>query len=119
MEMIASFFGLVSHKLIAADYPAFPDADLRIDLAAYLTGQFPQTFVSRKSQSIHPGDLSRRVAEFSGIHIMVHGICRQYNVSDIDLCLQRSCDPRIDHSIYMKIICQDLSADPCVYLANA
>ena len=57
--------------------------------------------IAFKYGHIHLGNLSYLVTEASGVHIMLERILRQYNVSDIDLISQGTCNPCIYDSAYM------------------
>ena len=46
-------------------------------------------------------------------------ISRNHNISDIDLCLQGTCDTGIDDGICLKIIHQDLGADSRIDFSDA
>ena len=50
---------------------------------------------------------------------MLHSVCRQDNISNVNLCSERTCNSCIDHSVHMKIIHKDLGADSCVDFSDA
>ena len=50
---------------------------------------------------------------------MLNCIGRYYNISDVDLCFQRTCNTCIDHCIHLKQICQDLGTDTRIDLTDS
>lgn len=50
---------------------------------------------------------------------MMNQIGRNYNVSNINIIIQTSCNSCVDHNLCLKVIDQDLCTDSCINFSDA
>ena len=50
---------------------------------------------------------------------MMDQICGNNDISNVDVCIQTSCDTGVDHYFCFEIIDQNLCADCCIDLTNS
>ena len=89
-ESVESFYDplldfLAADKLVAADHSSMKYLNFRIHFFTSFLSQFTQTCICLKGLDAKLWNHSRLVTEDCGIHIVVHQICGNHNVSDVDL----------------------------------
>ena len=79
---------------------------------------FSDTALENVKMLLHLRDLALFVTETCGIHIMMKYICGKYNISDVHVVVQASCDSCVDHGFHMINVCKDLCAHSCIYFTD-
>ena len=109
---------MIRNELITADYRSAEGVNFGVHLRIYLFCQPDQLLITRKTVDVHAGNLSRLVSPYRCVHVMLHSLGRQNDVSDINFVLKASRDSCIDYIIHMKIIHQNLCAHCGIYLSD-
>ena len=110
-------------ELVAADDASFVDADPGDGLPADAACRLPQRFIRREVfqpvRRAHLGDDAGFISEDGDIHVVVHGICGDDDVADVDIVVQRAGNAGVDEVRDAEAVDQDLCADRGVDLPDA
>ena len=92
--------------------------NVRIDLFTSSNSELCKAGICNKFTAAKLWYFPWLIAEEGSIYIMVKRISGYQNVSDIELCIQGTCNTGVDDSSYMKEISQNLNAEGSIYLAD-
>ena len=85
--------------------------DLRICFFICLHCKLYQMRICRECARIHSWHLPDCISKYGCVHIMMYRICRNHHITNVNSCIQGSCNTCIDQRIYAKFIHQDLRTD--------
>ena len=113
------FYTLVCNKLVAGCDTSLKYFDVRIDFFTCLHCQLAECIITVERKCIHLRNLTYRITKCYCIHIMMDKVCGNYDIADVDICIQTSCDTCIDHDFCMEIVNQDLCTNCCIYFTDS
>ena len=99
------------NELISTCDPSCKCMDLRICFFICLHCKLYQMRICRECARIHSWHLADCISKYGCVHIMMHRICRNHHITNVNSCIQGSCNTCIDQRIYAKFIHQDLRTD--------
>ena len=102
---------LAGNKLISAEHSSGKCLNVRIHFFVYFHCQLHKLLICRERKGIHSRNLSYRIAKHTYIHVVLNCICRNHDIPDVDICIQRTCHTCIDQRIHTKTVNQNLCAD--------
>ena len=99
-------------ELVTADYASFMDADIGSCIAAGPGCQAAEKRIRGKAAQYRTvsesGENAGFIAKGAEIQIVVHRVCTDYDVPDVNTVIQGACDPGIDEVCDLKTVDQDL-----------
>ncbi len=105
-------------ELVAADDSALEKTDARNGFTDGINSSPAQERICGKAfesvRRAHLGDDTGSIAKGGDVHIMVHGIRRDHDISYIDIGTQGTGDAGVDQMSDVKAVDEDLGADGCI-----
>ena len=121
VEILCNFiFHLAAgDELVTADHTPGINTNFRVH---FLTGGdclLLHFLICLEETHTQLGDFSQGVAKDGSVYIVIAGIGRHHDVSDVDFCFQGTSHTGVDDVGYLEVIAENLGADGSVDLAHA
>ena len=109
----------VGDELVTAADAADEGADLRVHAAVLLLRGSDQTIVRVEGHGADARDLTELVAEVRRVHVVLHRILGEDNVSNVDVRVEGSGDTGVDDAVHREAVDQHRCAGASIDLADA
>ena len=109
----------VGDELVTAADATNEGADLRVHAAVLLLRGSDQTIVRVEGHGADARDLAELVAEVRRVHVVLHRILGEDNVSNVDVGVEGSGDPGVDDAVHSEAVDQHRCAGASIDLADA
>ena len=75
-------------------------------------------FISWEAYGSDAWYLANLISKRCHVKIMINGVLRNYDISDVDISIHRACYACIYHMCDLEAVAEDLNTGGCVYFSN-